>query len=153
MKFSTRQDTDLSSEALFRAVSDFPKLERVLLRRGANVRRKDAGAAPGLGSAWQINFDWRGKARELVLEVTGYKPPEQLVFSGQSEQFNVTINMTVVALTPSKSRLIFEVDVQPRGMKARLMLQTAKLGKSQLDRKFSQRIGEFVDRLAAEYQG
>ena len=35
----------------------------------------------------------------------------------------------------------------PRGMKARLLLQTAKLGKSQLDRQFANRISEFVNVL------
>ena len=55
----------------------------------------------------------------------------------------------MVALTRTKSRLIFETDAQPRGMKARLLLQTAKLGKSQLDRKFAKRIGEFVNILTA----
>ena len=71
-----------------------------------------------------------------------------MAFSGSSDQFSLSILMTVVALAPSKSRLIFEVDVQPRGMKARLLLQTAKLGKAQLDRKFAQRIAQFVDNLA-----
>ena len=40
--------------------------------------------------------------------------------------------------------LIFETEVRPRNMKARLMLQTAKLGKAQLDRRFQRRIEDFV---------
>lgn len=149
MKFSTRQDTDLSAELLFAAVSDFAKMERILLRRGAQVRRLDTQPQPGVGNAWQIGFDWRGRAREVRLELSEIAAPERLVFLGSSEQFNVAIQLTVVSLTPQKSRLIFEIDVLPRGMKARLMLQTAKLGKAQLDRKFALRVGEFVDKLAA----
>lgn len=149
MKFSTRQDTDLSAELLFAAVSDFAKMERILLRRGAQVRRLDTQPQPGVGNAWQIGFDWRGRAREVRLELSEIAAPERLAFQGSSEQFNVAIQLTVVSLTPQKSRLIFEIDVLPRGMKARLMLQTAKLGKAQLDRKFALRVGEFVDKLAA----
>ena len=148
MKFSTRQDTDISAEALFHGLSDFPKMERMLMRRGTQVRRLDGDGATAVGSAWQIGFDWRGKARELSLTLAEYQPPERMAFSGSSDQFSLSILMTVVALAPSKSRLIFEVDVQPRGMKARLLLQTAKLGKAQLDRKFAQRIAQFVDNLA-----
>lgn len=148
MKFSTRQDTDVPAEALFKAVSDFDKLERILLRRGAEVRREDHGGPVGIGSAWHIDFDWRGRPRELELKLTGYQPPEQLVFQGQSAQFNVEIRITVVALTRTKSRLITEIDMQPRGMKARLLLQTAKLAKSQLDRKFAQRVEDFIGRIA-----
>jgi len=148
MKFSTRQDTDVPAEALFKAVSDFDKLERILLRRGAEVRREDRGGPVGIGSAWQILFDWRGRPRDLALKLTGYQPPEHLIFAGQSPQFNVGIEITVVALTRTKSRLITEIDMQPRGMKARLLLQTAKLAKSQLDRKFAQRVEDFVGRIA-----
>lgn len=148
MKFSTRQDTDLPAEGLFRAVSNFTNIERLLVRRGATVRRIDTLSEVGLGLRWQIGFDWRGRKREVDLVVSEYAPPEVLGFVGDSEQFAVTIRMTVVALTRAKSRLIFETDVQPKGMKARLLLQTAKLAKAQLDRKFAQRVEDFVARLS-----
>lgn len=149
MKFSTRQDTELPAEALFAAMSDFPRMERILVRRGAWLRRLDGNPAPGLGSAWQIGFDWRGKPREIQLKVTTWAPSERLGFSGQSDLFNLEIVATIVALSPGKSRLLFEVELQPRGMKARLMLQTARLGKAQLDRKFALGIADFVQKLAS----
>ncbi|UFM63701.1 hypothetical protein LOS78_05915 [Paracoccus sp. MA] len=149
MKFSTRQDTDLAAEGLFRAVSNFHAIERLLLRRGATVRRLDDLAEPGVGMRWLIGFDWRGRHRELTAEVTRLDAPEVVAIDARSEQFEVTLRMTVVALTKAKSRLIFETDIHPRGMKARLLLQTAKLGKAQLDRKFAKRVGEFVTHLAA----
>lgn len=149
MKFSTRQDADLSAEALFRAVSNFDDIGRMLARRGAVVQRLDKLTGPGIGMTWQIGFDWRGRRRDLTVELARFDPSESLVLRGQSELFDLTIQMTVLALSRTRSRLIFETDILPRGMKARLLLQTAKLGKSQLDRKFAQRIGDFVGTLAA----
>ena len=99
--------------------------------------------------SWLIGFDFRGRSRELALELTEYQPPEVIQFKGSSDQFDLGLRMTVVALTRTKSRLIFETDAQPRGMKARLLLQTAKLGKPQLDRKFAERISDFVNSLSA----
>lgn len=148
MKFSTRQDTDLSNEALFQSISDFGRIERLLVRRGALVRRTDTLTQTGAGMGWQVGFDWRGKRRDVTLELARYEPPGVIGITGQSDLFLLDLHMTVVALTPTKSRLIFEVDVQPRGMKARLLLQTAKLGKAQLDRKFALRIAELVNDLA-----
>ena len=149
MKFSTRQDADLAAEALFRAVSNFDEIGRMLMRRGAMVQRLDSLTAPGTGMNWRIGFDWRGRRRDVAIELVRFSPSETLVLQGLSELFDLTIQMTVLELGHSKSRLIFETDLLPRGMKARLLLQTAKLGKSQLDRKFAKRIGEFVNILTA----
>ncbi len=148
MKFSTRKDTGLAAESLFQAITDFDSIARILSRRGAVVRRQDNLAQPGIGMSWQIGFDYRGRHRELSLAVTRLDPIELAQLQGGSDQFDVTVQMTVVALTRVKSRLIFEIELQPRGLKARLLLQTLKLGKSQLDRKFALRIGEFVDSLS-----
>ncbi len=147
MKFSTRQDTDLSAQELFQAVSNFSAIERMMSRRGAGLRRMDSLSQPGAGMNWLISFDWRGRRRELSMELIRYEPSEILEFSGQSDQFGLALNMTVVALTKSKSRFIFEADVTPRSMKSRLILQTAKLGKSQLDKRFAAGIADFVTSL------
>lgn len=149
MKFSLRQDTDLSAEELFAAISDFARIERMLVRRGADVRRLDPAQEPGAGMAWEIGFDLRGKRRDMRMDVTQFDRPEKIVILGEGESLGLTVEMTVIALTRSKSRMILEVEAKPRNMRARLMLQTAKLGKAQLDRKFAERVGAFLSDLSA----
>ncbi|WP_312529156.1 hypothetical protein [Paracoccus sp. (in: a-proteobacteria)] len=144
MKFSTRQDTDLAAEQLFSVMGDFDRLERLFVRRGAIVRRIDPAREPGAGMAWQIGFDWRGKRRELRLDVTRFDRPELISLEGMSDMFEITIDMAIIALTRSKSRLNLSIDLRPRSMRARLILQTAKLGKGTLDRKFEERVAEFI---------
>ena len=147
MKFSLRQDTGLSADQLFDAISDFSRMERMLVRRGAAVRRVDPAHEPGAGMAWDIAFDLRGKRRELRLDVAQFDRPEKIMIRGLSEPLDISLEMSVIALTRSKSRLMFEVEVKPRNMRARLMLQTAKLGKAQLDRKFADRVSKFFGDL------
>lgn len=149
MKFSTRQDMDLPADALFDSVSDFTRMERILVRRGASVRRLDPAHEPGAGMAWDVAFDLRGKRRDLRLDVVQFDRPEKIMMRGMSDPLELTLDMTVIALTRTKSRLIFELNAKPRNMRARLMVQTAKLGKSQLDKKFAQRVGEFLNDLVA----
>ena len=144
MKFSTRQDTELAAEQLFNVVSDFDRIERIMLRRGAEVRRIDPAREPRAGMAWQIGFDWRGKRRELRLDVTRFDRPELIQLEGLSDMFEVSIDVAIIALTRNKSRMTLTVDLRPRSMRARLLLQTAKLGKGQLDRKFQSRVAEFL---------
>ena len=85
--------------------------------------------------------------RGLRLAVTRFDRPEQMMMAGHSDALDLTVVATVVALSRVKSRLIFETEVRPRNMKARLMLQTAKLGKAQLDRRFQRRIEDFVQQM------
>ncbi|WP_405403778.1 hypothetical protein [Paracoccus sp. Ld10] len=147
MKFSTRIDTDLPAERLFEVVGNFDALERMVIGRGATVARIDPSNEPGIGLGWNIGFDWRGKARQLRLAVTRFDRPEQITMAGHSDALDLSVIATVVALSRVKSRLLFETDVRPRNMKARLMLQTAKLGKAQLDRRYQRRIEDFVQQM------
>ena len=150
MKFSTRQDLDLPAEKVFQQISDFARIERMMMRRGVDVRRIDPAQEPGVGIGWRIGFDWRGRRRELRLDVTRFDRPERVGFAGLSDPFELLLGMTVVALSRSRTRLIIEADLRPRSMKSRLMLQTAKLGKAQLDRRFDRRIADFVAEVVAQ---
>lgn len=152
MKFATRQDSELPAEDLFAAISDFPLAERMLVSKGAQVRRLDPSREPGAGMVWQVGFDFRGKRRDMRLSVIRFDRPENLTMEGVSEMFDLTIEMTVIALTRAKSRLIFEVEAKPRNMRARLLLQTAKLGKSQLDRQFASRIAYYVAGISGAHR-
>ncbi|WP_347266385.1 hypothetical protein [Paracoccus sp. (in: a-proteobacteria)] len=149
MKFSTRQDIGLPASELFQAITRFRDLERMLQRRRATVRRQDAMAPPDVGASWMIGFRWRGRDRELDMALSRLEAPEVMAFEGGSDQFGIALRMTVVALTPRKSRLICETEVVPRGVAARLILQTARLGKGQLDRKYAHQVADLLDKLTA----
>lgn len=142
MKFSTRCDVDLPAAALFDAAADFHQIERMLVRRGARVQRVDP--AHGSPMAWHLAFDWRGREREVDLAVTRFDRPELLEMRGRSDTFDLTLAATVVALSRSRSRLNLEVEAKPRTMKARLLLQTAKLSKGKIDRIFADRFHDYV---------
>lgn len=142
MKFSTRIDKEVTAERMFDALADFDRIERILMRRGVSVSRVDnisAGAR-----AWDLAFDWRGQRRELRLVLVQFDRPERLALTGQSTPFDLRIDLSVVALAPQRARLIFEMEVKPRNMRARLALQTAKLGKAQIDRKIVKKVEDFV---------
>lgn len=142
MKFSTRIDKEVTAEQMFDALADFDRIGRLLMRRGVSVNRVDnisAGAR-----AWDLAFDWRGQRRELRLVLVQFDRPERLALTGQSTPFDLRIDLSVVALALQRSRLIFEIEIKPRNMRARLALQTAKLGKSQIDRKVARKVSDFV---------
>ncbi|TKW68146.1 MAG: hypothetical protein DI616_03310 [Paracoccus denitrificans] len=143
MKFSTRIDKSLPAEQLFDSVADFDRIERMLIRRGVAVSRADDMQDGTRG--WNLAFDWRGQRRALRLVLVQFDRPEKIALKGESSSFELRLDMSVVALARNRSRLIFELDVKPRNMRARLVLQTAKLGKAQIDRKLEAKVAGFVD--------
>lgn len=149
MKFSTRFDVDSTAEDLFASIGDFGRIERMLMRRGVSVSRIDPSQEPGTGIGWLLGFDWRGRARNLRLAVTRHDRPERLSMAGESDALEIAIDATVIGLSRTRSRLIYETEIRPRNMRARLMLQTAKLAKPQLDRKFKRRMADFLTDLRA----
>lgn len=149
MKFSSRIDFDIPAANLFDIMGDFSRSERVLAARGVAVRRIDPAQDPGTGLGWVVDFNWRGQRRSVRLDVTRFDRPSHITLEGCSDQFDIAIDMTVVALSRVKSRLLFETQVRPRSMRARLLLQTAKLGRSELERKYDGRIADFVAHLRA----
>lgn len=143
MKFSTRIDKNLPAFQLFDSVTDFERVERILIRRGVSVNRVDDMTDGRRG--WKLAFDWRGQRRELTLILVQFDRPEKFALIGESVPFDIKIDFSIIALAKNRSRLIFEMEVKPRNMRARLILQTAKLGKAQIDRKVAARISDFVD--------
>ncbi len=145
MKFSARKDVDMTAQALFRALSDFDRLERIVRRNRAEVTALDPGVEGT--KAWDISFDWRGKRRVARFALTRHDPDEALRLNGSSESFDIVLDLTIVALTRARSRVVCEVNLRPRTMKARLLIQTAKLSKGSLDSRFAQGVDRLVEQM------
>lgn len=149
MKFSTRLNFDEPAAVLFDQVGNFDKMEKLLQSRGASVVRLNPAHEAGAALGWLIGFDWRGRRRELNLKVTRFDRPDRISMLGRGESFDVDIDISVLALSKTRSRLIFETDVRPRNMRARLLVQTAKLAKAQMDHKFALRVSDMIHQMRA----
>ena len=51
----------------------------------------------------------------------------------------------LVALSLNRTRISIEINLTPRGLSARLLLQPMKLAKTNLSRKFKVRVAEFAE--------
>ena len=145
MKFSTRQDIDAPVHAVFEKATDFPRFERVARRRGVALTRTADGNPEGEGTAWDAAFDYRGKARKVSVCMNQVTPCDYLSMVGKSAGVAYEFNIEFVALSPSKSRMVVGLELRPTTLPARLMIQSLKLGKSSLDRKFADGIRKFAE--------
>lgn len=144
MKLSTREDIEAPAEAVFAAVSDFAAFERAALRRGAEVVRTDLSAEPGPGMTWSVRFRARGRMRRIVCTLDHFDPPNALVCKIDGHGFSGTMTANLVALSRARTRLAVQLEILPRTIAARLLIQTARLTRGAHVRRFEERVQKFA---------
>ncbi|MFY0692884.1 MAG: SRPBCC family protein [Paracoccaceae bacterium] len=152
MKFATREDIEAPIERVFAMLSEFETFERAALRRGADVTRDFEGDRLELGSAWNAKAKIRGKQRVLRVELTRFDPSTTMVFHVGSDGFEAEFLVDLVALSRNRTRMQIELDVRPRSLPARLLMQSAKLARNSLNRRFKTRVRTFAQDLEQRYK-
>ncbi|MCI2399424.1 SRPBCC family protein [Aliiroseovarius subalbicans] len=151
MKLSTREDVAAPIDAVFRAVSDFDGFERAALRRGAEVARTDTLSAPGVGMTWAAQFPYRNRERKADLRLANYDPPHGLELFSKVSGIEAVVAIDLVALSRTRTRMNLSIDLRPKTIPARLMIQSMKLAKSNLTKRFQKRVAGFAQDIEDRY--
>lgn len=142
MKFSTHEDINAPADAVFEMLCDFAAFEQAAMRRGAEVRRTDNMTTPGRGMTWQAAFDLRGKRRQMSVEMVIFDRPAEIVLESTSSGMAGTTSFDLMSMSPRRTRLRVELEVKPQNLSSRLMLQSLKLAKNTLTKRFKLRVAE-----------
>jgi len=151
MKFSTNEDIEAPIDAVFEMLCDFESFERSAMRRGAEVQRMDRLTTPGVGMTWQAVFELRGKRREMELEMVTFDHPQEIVLESTSPGMLGTTSFELIALSRSRTRVKVELEVKPLNLSARLLVQSLKLAKNSLGKKYKLRVAEYAEGMEARY--
>ncbi len=151
MKFSTREDIEAPIDHVFAQMSDFDAFQRRAMRRGGQVKRLDDGPIK-TGSDWDIAFSYRGKDRRLYAELTEYEPPYQYVVVAGSDGLTITTQVELVALSRGRTRIAIGMDLRAKSLTARLLLQSMKLAKGKLAKRFKARVVEHAEDIEDAYR-
>lgn len=144
MKFSTNEDIEAPIEEVFAMLCEFERFERAAMRRGAEVQRLDQMAVAGVGMTWAAAFEMRGKRREMQVEIVTFDKPNEIVLETTSPGMIGEMTFELIALSRARTRVKVELEVKPLNLSARLLVQSMKLGKKSLTRKYKLRIAEFA---------
>lgn len=147
MEFTTKEDIEASVDRVFAEISDFETIERSVLRRGVDVRRKDKLNGPCEGMTWEAGFRFRGKIREAVVTLSKYDPPNSMEFHTLSGGLETHTVVDCVALSRSRTRISVVIEMQPKTLSARLLVQSLKLAKGNLNKKFRVRAADYAKDL------
>lgn len=147
MKFSTKEDLEIGIDDVFEMLSDFDGFERKIMRHGVDVTRLDQMGTAGVGAKWRAKAEFRSKMRDFDVELTKYDRPNELVFTTESGGMKATFTVELVALSRNRTRMRVELDVKPKTLPARLLMQSARLAKNTLNKRYKTRVANFSEDL------
>ncbi len=144
MQFAGNEDIDAPIARVFDALADFPSYERWAIRRGIKVARLDDHAEPRVGMAWLARFDLRGRPRRLRIELETYAAPGRMRFPFSSHGVQGALTLDLVALSPRRTRMSVVLNLKPRTLPARLVIQSLRLARSSLTKRFKLNVAVFA---------
>lgn len=152
MKFVTKEDIECPVAHVFAQAADFAGFERQALRRGANVRRTDQKSQQGLGSGWDVIFKFRGKERQMQAVVTAWDPPNGYGVLSSSSGIEGIVLVELVPLSRSRTRLSLSIELKPKTIGARIMVQSLKLARGTMQRRLDLRMSDYASDIVERYR-
>ena len=152
MKFVTKEDIECPVAHVFAQASDFAGFQRQALRRGANVRRTDQKPQYGLGSGWDVIFKFRGKDRQMQVAVTAWDPPNGYSVQSTSSGIEAKVLVELVPLSRGRTRLILTIELLPKTISARIMVQSLRLARGTLQRRLDLRMADYASDIVERYR-
>lgn len=147
MELSAREDIEAPLNQVYAALTDFDTIERQVMRRGIEIRRtKDTGSDLE-GMAWSGQFAFRGKQRQVAIELKECHAPEHLVFSTISGGLEGHSDVELVALSRARTRINVKTTLAPKTLSARLLVQSLKLARGNIEKRFRNRMGLMAKEL------
>lgn len=149
MRLSAREDIDAPIDQVFAVMSDFDQVEAAARKRGISVDRSRDLSSPGPGMTWSANFVFRGKPREATITLSEIERPSLMVFDSASGGLETQARIELHEMSPTKTRVTLKADMSPKTLAARLLVQSLKLAKTKVEKRFKSRFGD-VARLVED---
>jgi len=153
MQFTAKEDISAPIETVFDAVTDFGTFERALMRRGVEVARTDSLTEPGVGMSWDSRFNFRGKQRQVAAELRRIDSPEGLELATESAGLHGVLTVDLVQLSPRQTRMQVTLVLKPHNLPGRLLIQSMKLAKGSLLRRYRKGVRKFAHELESRLGG
>lgn len=147
MKFSTREDIEAPIDMVYAAASDFATFEAQMLRRGIEIARDGAETGTTAGMRWRARFLWRKRPHDVEAELVEITQGQGYAIESKSGGVICMSVMDLVALSQTRTRMLVSLDLRPTTLSSRLLLQSLKLAKGNLDRRFKTRVTELARRI------
>ena len=147
MQFSSKEDIEAPIGDVFAMLAEFEAYERSAIRRGIEVQRVDAEAPLAVGLAWDVRFVMRGKKRDMRLNLIHFDPPNGMRIAALSQGLEGEMILELLALSPGRTRLTVTLELTPKTLSSRLLIQSLKLAKSNLTKRFKLKVADYAKNM------
>ncbi len=144
MQVTGTEDVAAPIKHVFAELTAFDALERQAMRRGIDVRRQFRTAEPTIGDGWDATFRFRGKERNAKITLDACDAPNEVCFTGVSGGLETNTQVELVPLSPNRTRVNLVVKMNPKTLSARLLVQSFKLARSSINKRFKKRMTQFA---------
>ena len=144
MEFTSKEDIEAPISGVFAFLSEFESFERSAIRRGVEVRRIGDLTSPLDGLAWEADFVVRGKSRHMRVNLIRFDPDTNIRFEGKGSGVLAYFDIELIALSPRRTRMSVHMSLQAQTLSARLFLQSMKLAKKNLGKRFKLKVADYA---------
>lgn len=149
MKLSKREDISAPVGGVYRALIDYPVYERAALRRDIAVTRLDDRAEFGPDMTWQITIGFRGRPHDVTLRVAEVTEGSRIRLAADSGGLMADVVIELLTVSQGRTRMVVGTDLRAVTMSSKLLLQSLKLAKGSLDKRFAKRVTDFARDIEA----
>jgi len=151
MELTTDYELDAPTDYVFKRITDHADFEALVMGYGANIERLDDLTDLSVGMKWAIDGNFRGKQRQVEVELTDVTENEFLGYKSQSKDLTADVKMSLLATTPNRTKFSISFAPTANTISARLILQSAKLARKTLQTRMDRRFADFCQRLEEDY--
>ncbi|WP_292284742.1 SRPBCC family protein [Marivita sp.] len=144
MQVTATEDVAAPIDHVFSELTDFETFERRALRRGIDVRRTFRAGFPEIGDGWEAKFRFRGKERTARIALEQLDPPQAMQFSGACGGLETVTQIELLPLSLNRTRVTLLFKMHPNTLSARLLVQTFKLARSNINKKLKARMSDYA---------
>ena len=101
---------------------------------------------------WAARAQIRGRMRDIAIRLTRFQPDQSMELGADSGGLLSTVGIELVELSRNRTRLQIGIELKAVTMTSKLLLQSMRLAKGNLDRRFAKRVHDFAKEVEERHQ-
>ena len=148
MDMNIKQDLDVPIAFAYERLIDFDAHERRATLAGIILNSKTVGPS---SHHWNVTFEWRGRDRTVDIEVSDLQEPSHLLIASNSPNLFAEADVKLLPLSPQLTRMRVKSKINGKTLKARLMVQSARLAKQSIQKRLQGRLAGLASEIEFDF--